>query len=349
MPAQRPAQAFVPSRYYAMLLDVLAERGHARADLLRLAGVATEALGSDEGYLTLLQVEALVGRACAVENTDALGLEVGKRLQLMSHGSLSMAALTAPTVAAAVDLVVQCFPLIMPLFALSVQPRGTATGVRLHVRFPLDAEVERFHTATMSGSLYAQLHFLLGGALPKEVELDARHPRPPGLPSWVDTLDIALRFDQPHYELRVPTSVLALPLPLADARAHASARKRCLDELASRPDPARTSSLVMHALSEHGPPFPDLTDVSRALALSTRSLRRRLSEEGTSFRQLQGEARLALAERFLADPRRSITEIGLSLGYADAANFSRAFRAARGCTPHEARAALLGATPRAAD
>ena len=92
MPAQRPAQAFVPSRYYAMLLDVLAERGHARADLLRLAGVATEALVSDEGYLTLLQVEALVGRACALENTDALGLEVGKRLQLMSHGSLSMAA-----------------------------------------------------------------------------------------------------------------------------------------------------------------------------------------------------------------------------------------------------------------
>ncbi|MBK7153865.1 MAG: helix-turn-helix domain-containing protein [Sandaracinaceae bacterium] len=54
-----------------------------------------------------------------------------------------------------------------------------------------------------------------------------------------------------------------------------------------------------------------------------------------------------MADQWLADPHRSITDIGLELGYSDAANFSRAFRAARGRTPNEARAELLGTTPRA--
>ena len=347
MVATRPVQAFIPPRYYAILLDVLGERGHDRPGLLRLAGIPTDAFVGDESYLTLAQVEALVGRACELEDTDELGLQVGQRLQLMSHGSLSVAALTSPTIADAVELIVECFALLMPLFALSVHPRGVSTGVRLGVRWPLDPEVERFHTATMSGSLYAQLRFLLGGVLPKDVELDARHPRPPGLPAWVDTIDIALRFDQPHYELRMPTALLSVALPLADKRAHETARRRCLELLAARPDPARVASMVTHALAEHGPPFPDLEGVSRALGLSSRSLRRRLQEEGVSFRELQSHARLAMADQWLADPHRSITDIGLELGYSDAANFSRAFRAARGRTPNEARAELLGTTPRA--
>ncbi|MBK7153864.1 MAG: hypothetical protein IPH72_19155 [Sandaracinaceae bacterium] len=62
----------------------------------------------------------------------------------MSHGSLSVAALTSPTIADAVELIVECFALLMPLFALSVHPRGVSTGVRLGVRWPLDPEVERF-------------------------------------------------------------------------------------------------------------------------------------------------------------------------------------------------------------
>ncbi len=342
MVSARPVQAFIPPRYYAILLDVLSERGHDPAALALLSGIPADAFVGDESYLTLAQVEALVGRGCELENTDELGLQVGQRLQLMSHGSLSVAALTSPTIADAIELIVECFALLMPLFALSVHPRGTRTGVRLGVRWPLHPEVERFHTATMSGSLYAQLRFLLGGVLPKDVELDARHPRPPGLPAWVDGIDIALRFDQPHYELRMPTSLLGVALPLADARAHETARKRCLEQLASRPDPARVASMVAHALSEHGPPFLDLEAVSRVLGLSSRSLRRRLQEEGVSFRELQSHARLTLADRWLADPRRSITEIGLELGYADAANFSRAFRSARGRTPNEARAELLG-------
>src|SRR5690606_27064576 len=138
-------------------IDTLCELGHDRAALMAVAGLDAKLLASEAGHLTLAQVDALVSHACSLENTDDLGLRVGQRLQLMSHGALSVAAVTAPTARAALAVVVEFFPLIMPLFSLEVHELGAKTAIRLVVRYPLNPEVERFHTATMSGSVYAQL------------------------------------------------------------------------------------------------------------------------------------------------------------------------------------------------
>ena len=338
MTPARPDRAFIPARYYLTLLYLLEERGHDTERLLAPAEISRVALSGEEAFLSLAQVEALVERACRLENTDQLGLMVGERLQLMSHGELSVAALTAQTVAEALDLVVECFALLMPLFHLELIPLGETIAIRLSVRWPLDPEVERFHTAMLSGSLHAQLGLLLKGVIPEGVELDARHPRPEGLPAWVDEMSVKLGFDQPTYELRIPEALLRVGLPLADRSTHEPARRRCLAALESRPDPSRQSSAVDRLLRELGPPYPDLDAVSRILGLSSRSLRRKLKEEGTSFRARLEHVRIALAERWLADSSRSITEIALELGYADAANFTRAFRRARGISPSAARA-----------
>ena len=96
------------------------------------------------------------------------------------------------------------------------------------------------------------------------------------------------------------------------------------------------------ARSRNGPPFLDLAGTAKRLATSSRSLRRRLRDEGTSFRSLLDEVRSSLADEWLEDPRRSITEIGLDLGYTDAANFARAYRRTKGVSPSAARRQRLG-------
>jgi AraC-like DNA-binding protein len=54
--------------------------------------------------------------------------------------------------------------------------------------------------------------------------------------------------------------------------------------------------------------------------------------------------RSSLADAWLEDPRRSITEIGLDLGYTDAANFARAYRRTNGQSPSAARRQRLGSS-----
>lgn len=78
-------------------------------------------------------------------------------------------------------------------------------------------------------------------------------------------------------------------------------------------------------------------EVAAALALSPRSLRRKLDERATSFRNLQDEARRQLAERLLSTTSMKVEELAFHLGYSDAASFTRACRRWHGMSPGEFR------------
>jgi len=76
-----------------------------------------------------------------------------------------------------------------------------------------------------------------------------------------------------------------------------------------------------------------LSEVARDLGLSGRTLQRRITEEGTSFRDLLSEARQELGRQLLSDPSAEIDEVACLLGYQDASSFYRAFRYWEGVTP----------------
>ena len=71
--------------------------------------------------------------------------------------------------------------------------------------------------------------------------------------------------------------------------------------------------------------------------MSSRSLRRHLQAEGSSFKKLLDEARQRDAVRLLADRRLGLSQIATMLGYQDPANFTRAFRQWTGTTPQRYR------------
>lgn len=75
-----------------------------------------------------------------------------------------------------------------------------------------------------------------------------------------------------------------------------------------------------------------------AVGMSVRTLQRRLAETGVSYSDLVDEVRLSSALSLIDDRSVKLSEIARQLGYADAANFDRAFRRWTGCSPSEARA-----------
>lgn len=77
----------------------------------------------------------------------------------------------------------------------------------------------------------------------------------------------------------------------------------------------------------------DCATVAAELKLSERSLRRRLTEEGTSFRELLQEARKERAQTVLSKPGISLAVVAEQLGYSDTAAFSRAFKEWTGVSP----------------
>ncbi|MFW0699900.1 helix-turn-helix domain-containing protein [Pantoea sp. R13S299] len=77
--------------------------------------------------------------------------------------------------------------------------------------------------------------------------------------------------------------------------------------------------------------------VSRKLAISTRTLQRRLQSEGTTFQKILDNVRESLAHHYLRNTTMSGAEISFLLGFEDSNSFSRAFHAWTGSTPQAVR------------
>ncbi len=77
--------------------------------------------------------------------------------------------------------------------------------------------------------------------------------------------------------------------------------------------------------------------IAERLAISPRTLRRRLAEEGYSFQGAKNLAREKRAKYYLAHTSMSLSGISFELGYSELSAFSRAFRAWVGMTPQAYR------------
>lgn len=101
---------------------------------------------------------------------------------------------------------------------------------------------------------------------------------------------------------------------------------------------ASTSERVHSILLEMLPAGEASThSVSQKLAVSTRTLQRRLQDEGTSFQQVLDSVRESLAVHYLRNTNMSGAEISFLLGFEDANSFSRAFLMWTGKTPQSVR------------
>lgn len=96
---------------------------------------------------------------------------------------------------------------------------------------------------------------------------------------------------------------------------------------------------VYALLAERPGPFAGMDEIAGLLKTTSRTLRRRLLDEGTSFQQVLNEVRANLAKKTLRNARMNGDDIALALGVSDAANFRQALRMWTAHAPSEFRRA----------
>ncbi len=77
--------------------------------------------------------------------------------------------------------------------------------------------------------------------------------------------------------------------------------------------------------------------VAKALAMSTRTLARRLAVQDTTYEEVVDQLRCGLALQYLKDPGMSLSQIAWQLGYEQSTSFNHAFRRWTGRSPSEVR------------
>jgi AraC-like DNA-binding protein len=144
----------------------------------------------------------------------------------------------------------------------------------------------------------------------------------------------AIRYDAPRDILVLSSKDLDRPFPghnpeLLDMLTPALAS--ALGELEARSSISAQVKFVLKRCLASG--RPELVDVAHDLGMSERTLQRRITDEGTTFRDLLVEARRELGRQLLSEPSAEIDEVACLLGYQDTSSFYRAFREWEGMTP----------------
>ncbi|MEK1941498.1 MAG: helix-turn-helix domain-containing protein, partial [Pseudomonas sp.] len=162
-------------------------------------------------------------------------------------------------------------------------------------------------------------------------------PAPADSHLYRELLGLEPIFNAEENRLVFASALLDRPLPGANPQVMQHCEQQCQALLAKRRVRAGLSGRIRDRLLAHPGRLPDMEQLANELHMTTRTLRRRLLEENTSYRQLLEEVRQALAEELLATGALTLEEIAERLGYGEVSNFMHAFKRWKGVTPRQYR------------
>lgn len=265
------------------------------------------------------------------------GIQVGGFSTLGRTGVVGFAFLTSATVREGFE---RAFPYLV--LAPSHLPLSVEADDR-HDYIAADdsdvpADIRAFIVERDLGGLAAVLHGANVQLIPEWIETTLDSQRAERLAAtWSPTADV--RPNQPRNRIAFARGPFDAALPQADSNTARIAERQCQQLLERRLSRVGVAGQVRSRIMHDQASFPSMQDVAGELHLDPRTLRRKLTDEGTSFRAVVADVRRARGEHLLAGDA-AIESIARQLGYAETASFTHAFTRWTGLSPSQFRAAL---------
>ncbi|MBZ2169443.1 AraC family transcriptional regulator ligand-binding domain-containing protein [Marinobacter sp. F4216] len=262
----------------------------------------------------------------------ALGLRLGLQTPLQGLGPLGFLLLNSPTFSAAFENAQNYLRIHQSQAHISVVKE--VDRMRIAYATPTMPTVDRFQDGEYSvGVLVKALKTLFGEAVGTP-RIELRRPSPANPGHFTRLTECELAFACPQDALIVDGAIAEAPITGADAEllpvleAHA----RHLLTLAPGDDELtqRVRQMIAQALPQG---LPRLGEIAGQLAMSERTLQRRLDERQLSFNRLIEDIRQQLARAYVAQSSMQFSEIAFLLGYSELSAFGRAFRRWSGSSP----------------
>lgn len=319
-------------------------------DFLSAGGFDTLHLSQKQGLHRLHDPGALISpskhRALLLEalhltNNPGLGLDLGFHRSLATYDQLAHLMMSSSTLRRAIEqgLRYQNYPGRFSGDALVTEFRdlGDQGCFDVIVRQDL-GDLRLLAIEELLSNIVATSRWVLGRPLPI-TNLRCDYPMPGHAEKYEAIFDCPVQFDAASIQLFFNASILDDPLPNASPQSSRLYASLCEEKSMVRARGA-ISSRIAQLIEESPATPPSMVDVANLVHCSPRTLRRKLQAEGWQYHQLIDSIRVNRARRALEDSSKPITEIAMSLGYADHSGFLRAFKKWTGVSPTEFRKKL---------
>ncbi len=330
----------MPSRkLYALTLKKVRSVMHRKGfdDKQLLANTELHSTDLDDPYRLISPEQARAFYRNVVELTDdpGLGLEIGWMTSLSEKGPMGLMQIVARTVHESLKD--------------SYATRDTYTWlvnwtyvindkVLIHY-LSCDEEYEplrRFLIERALGVFQAHAEELVGPE-GKPIKVMVDYPAPKNFKRYEEIFRCPVYFEQDSIELHYPSKYLTRELESYNQQAHDTLevlQASLFKKLSAEKDIVNEVKL---ALRRKPGEFPGLEAVASTLAMSPRTLRRKLGAEGVRFQDLLDDERRKVAEDYLLNSGLTIQQIAEQCDFSDAQNFAQAFKRWSGMSPTEFR------------
>ncbi|MCK7548737.1 AraC family transcriptional regulator ligand-binding domain-containing protein [Marinobacter koreensis] len=339
----------VPGVYMRVLADTVRKLGHNDRQLFEGLDFTPADLKANDSRIFVTDAIIMAQRAVNLAGRDGLSFALARELRLTIHGTLGFAALTSPTFEGALDSVRRYLQLRAPFLTMKQSVAGDQVLVQLCTEFDVP-ELYAFLAETVSATLILLTEQLLDredaarkgfsledGKLPG-VRVHLTNSEPAYYRRYASQLPVVFEYGQPEEMMIFPTGLLDVRMRLADADASEMAREQCEFELQKAlKEQGDIAMAVRNMLRMMPGPLPSLEAMADRFCVSSRTLKRRLADRDTSYREIVESVLKDRAIQLLRYTNQSVSEIAYELGYADLSNFSRAFRKWTGKSASEFR------------
>ena len=321
-----------------IVVDMLREAGIAAAPVLSAAGLRGSDIQRPDGSMTGAQQLRL--EHAFVERTrdrPELWLDLGFRYRLLSYGTFGLAILNARTVSRAVEFAASFHELAFTVihYTLLRDPAGEISGLEGDLTWVPEG-LRTFMVHRDLGAVRRLLDDMVSGVFPIR-EIHAALPAPRDPERYARALAAPVRFEAARTRIVFSPGWQELSMPYGNPILEEAYGRQCrelVDELALVSSEVEQ---VIDLLVRCRGTWPTIEETAGRISLSPRTLRRRLERQGTSYRSLLEEVRKRQAEELLTGTRLSVEQIADSLGYAETASFTHAFKRWTGRAPREFR------------
>ncbi len=293
--------------------------------------ITADSLRSLDTRISHLEHKRLIMNAERAWGKPGLGLSFGSTLNLHSLGMIGQAARASRTIGEAIDTMAKYLALRSLLLAFSWNRDAGGATYSLSGTRNL-GETERFMIEAGLAATKSYLAELTTHNLDSIEFHFKREPRG-SIELYREVLGSNVSFAQQSDSLFIPTEVANFELTSRNQITAEEARRYCEAEITQLGVESGFKDVVYALLNSRLRSTPTETDTAIILGCSPRSLRRRLSAQNTTFRELISKARCNSAKKLLASTHLSIEDIAHEIGYINVGNFSRAFKNWVGVSP----------------
>jgi AraC-like DNA-binding protein len=337
-----PNEKLYPVVKIGMVVESLRDEGVSAKEALAGIHISEAQLGSPAVRVSANQVIESYRNAIRLSRNPHFAYRTGLRFHVSTYGMYGFAILSSTDFRRTMAFAVEYHQLAAPLVDVRfIEQDKDAVWMMAPFPYPqVDAPLYKFIVELQAG-VHVSLHRDIMGQSFCPSDLHFAFGRPRGAKKDVEVFGCPVLYGQPENKLVFDVKWLNGTPNLGNEVTFSEVFQLCdklLKELKlSSGLTGKVREIFLACMGQ--PTSCDL--IAGRLKMSSRTLRRKLEQEGTSFRELIDELRAHAAIKYVRDTDLTIEDIAYALGFSDAAAFRHAFRRWTKSAPNEYRRARI--------